>query len=212
MQVSSQRGIAGLSVSGSSLWICHLPLLHGHWLRIQQQQQRPLKRGMASMQNSRAQSKGSPHDALILSTSKYSAQRMRFYEEQGAHREPLRCATSCITALSNNSQSPMDAGAILCQHKVVADKVLALPEKLCCAKDDDAPVILRIVDSQDYTLLLGMPGTGKSSTIVEAVIALLAAGASVVLMSYTNRCAPWIVQNCLLLTRRSLPPSPSPQT
>ena len=37
-------------------------------------------------------------------------------------------------------------------------------------------------------LLLGMPGTGKSSTIVRAVKALAAAGRSVLLMSYTNRC------------------------
>ena len=51
-------------------------------------------------------------------------------------------------------------------------------------------MVLRSVEAQDYTLLLGMPGTGKSSTIVQAVVALLAAGASVVLMSYTNRCAP----------------------
>ena len=45
----------------------------------------------------------------------------------------------------------------------------------------------RILGAQDYTLLLGMPGTGKSSTIVQAVVAVLAAGASVLLMSYTNR-------------------------
>ena len=48
--------------------------------------------------------------------------------------------------------------------------------------------LFRILQARDYTLLLGMPGTGKSSTIVQAVIALLAAGASVLLMSYTNRC------------------------
>ena len=42
--------------------------------------------------------------------------------------------------------------------------------------------------AQDYMLLLGMPGTGKSSTIVQAVKALVAAGRSVLLMSYTNRC------------------------
>lgn len=60
----------------------------------------------------------------------------------------------------------------------------------CSGNYADRSVLLRIVEAQDYTLLLGMPGTGKSSTIVQAVVALLAAGASVVLMSYTNRCAP----------------------
>ena len=48
--------------------------------------------------------------------------------------------------------------------------------------------LARITGAQDYTLLLGMPGTGKSSTIVQAVKALVAAGRSVLLMSYTNRC------------------------
>ena len=48
--------------------------------------------------------------------------------------------------------------------------------------------LARITGVQDYTLLLGMPGTGKSSTIVQAVKALVAAGRSVLLMSYTNRC------------------------
>ena len=52
----------------------------------------------------------------------------------------------------------------------------------------DVRHLYRILQARDYTLLLGMPGTGKSSTIVQAVIALLAAGASVLLMSYTNRC------------------------
>ena len=41
-------------------------------------------------------------------------------------------------------------------------------------------------------LLLGMPGTGKSSTIVQAVKALVAAGRSVLLMSYTNRCTSFL--------------------
>ena len=56
--------------------------------------------------------------------------------------------------------------------------------------NSECGVIARILGAQDYTLLLGMPGTGKSSTIVQAVIALLAAGASVLLMAYTNRCIP----------------------
>ncbi len=54
---------------------------------------------------------------------------------------------------------------------------------------DKLAVCPRFVDARDYALLLGMPGTGKSSTIVQAVIALSAAGRSVVLMSYTNRRA-----------------------
>jgi DNA replication ATP-dependent helicase Dna2 len=47
----------------------------------------------------------------------------------------------------------------------------------------------RVLAAQDYALVMGMPGAGKSSTIVAAVRALLRRGASVLLTSYTNRCA-----------------------
>ena len=44
----------------------------------------------------------------------------------------------------------------------------------------------RILQAKDYALLLGLPGTGKTSTIAVAVMALLAQGKSVLLTSYTN--------------------------
>jgi hypothetical protein len=46
----------------------------------------------------------------------------------------------------------------------------------------------RVLTAQDYTLILGMPGSGKTSTIVQAVKELMARGSSVLIMSYTNRC------------------------
>ncbi|CAB4299717.1 unnamed protein product [Prunus armeniaca] len=42
------------------------------------------------------------------------------------------------------------------------------------------------VAAKDYALILGMPGTGKTSTMVHAVKALLIRGASILLTSYTN--------------------------
>jgi Cdc6-like AAA superfamily ATPase len=53
---------------------------------------------------------------------------------------------------------------------------------------------VQILAARDYALILGMPGTGKTSTIVHAVNALLARGASVLLTSYTNSA----VDNILL--------------
>ena len=47
----------------------------------------------------------------------------------------------------------------------------------------------RVLSGADYNLVLGMPGAGKTSTIVAAVAALAAAGRSVLVTSYTNRCA-----------------------
>lgn len=45
---------------------------------------------------------------------------------------------------------------------------------------------MQILTARDYALILGMPGTGKTSTIVHAVKALLMRGASLLLTSYTN--------------------------
>ena len=50
------------------------------------------------------------------------------------------------------------------------------------------------MSSTDYTLILGMPGTGKTSTIVHAIKGLVAQGKSVLLSSYTNSA----VDNVLL--------------
>ncbi|KAL8500568.1 hypothetical protein ACS0TY_020227 [Phlomoides rotata] len=52
--------------------------------------------------------------------------------------------------------------------------------------DDQRRAILKILTTKDYALILGMPGTGKTSTMVHAVKALLLRGASILLTSYTN--------------------------
>lgn len=46
--------------------------------------------------------------------------------------------------------------------------------------------LMQILTAKDYALILGMPGTGKTSTLVYAIKALLMRGASVLLTSYTN--------------------------
>lgn len=50
------------------------------------------------------------------------------------------------------------------------------------------------MSTSDYALILGMPGTGKTSTIVQAIKGLVAQGKSVLLTSYTNSA----VDNVLL--------------
>ncbi|KAK9793498.1 hypothetical protein WJX73_007951 [Symbiochloris irregularis] len=54
--------------------------------------------------------------------------------------------------------------------------------------------VRRIVDCRDYVLLLGMPGSGKTATIVAAVAAIVQQGGTVLLTSYTNSA----VDNILL--------------
>ncbi|ERN15260.1 hypothetical protein AMTR_s00056p00216230 [Amborella trichopoda] len=51
---------------------------------------------------------------------------------------------------------------------------------------DQRCALYKILAARDYALILGMPGTGKTSTIVHAVKALLMRGSSILLTSYTN--------------------------
>ncbi|CAN1195509.1 DNA replication ATP-dependent helicase/nuclease JHS1 [Linum perenne] len=51
---------------------------------------------------------------------------------------------------------------------------------------DQRRAILKMLAAKDYALVLGMPGTGKTSTVVHAVKAFLLRGSSVLLTSYTN--------------------------
>lgn len=51
---------------------------------------------------------------------------------------------------------------------------------------DQRRAILKTLTAKDYALILGMPGTGKTSTLVHAVKAMLMRGASILLTSYTN--------------------------
>lgn len=51
---------------------------------------------------------------------------------------------------------------------------------------DQQTVVERVLRMQDYCLLLGMPGTGKSSTVAFLVRCLLACGLSVLLSAYTH--------------------------
>jgi DNA replication ATP-dependent helicase Dna2 len=47
-------------------------------------------------------------------------------------------------------------------------------------------IALQVITSKDYSLLLGMPGTGKTSTVSFIVRLLLARGATVLVTSFTH--------------------------
>ncbi|KAL0046566.1 hypothetical protein WJX82_003944 [Trebouxia sp. C0006] len=97
-------------------------------------------------------------------------------------------------------------------RRLIAD--LELPAEPCQADEypnrapesplntDQQAAVNRVLSTPDYTLILGMPGTGKTSTIVQAIKGLLAQGRSVLLTSYTNSA----VDNVLLkLLQEGLP-------
>lgn len=62
---------------------------------------------------------------------------------------------------------------------------------------DQRAAIDKIMSGQDYALVLGMPGTGKTTTIAHIIRALVARGKSVLLTSYTHTA----VDNILLKLR-----------
>lgn len=60
--------------------------------------------------------------------------------------------------------------------------------------EDQISAIQKVLEMQDYVLILGMPGTGKTTTLVHAIKALVACGCRILISSYTNSA----VDNILL--------------
>ena len=82
-------------------------------------------------------------------------------------------------------------------------KPIATPYKLADATSqtnlnvDQHCAIEKVMSAKDYALVLGMPGTGKTTTIAHIIRALTAQGKSVLLTSYTHTA----VDNILLKIR-----------
>ncbi|GJN93127.1 hypothetical protein Rhopal_006172-T1 [Rhodotorula paludigena] len=72
-----------------------------------------------------------------------------------------------------------------------ASKERLVPSTL---NSDQKLALEKVLAAQDYALILGMPGTGKTTTIAEVIRALAKAGKSVLLTSYTHSA----VDNILL--------------
>ena len=62
---------------------------------------------------------------------------------------------------------------------------------------DQRAAVKKVLSAKDYTLVLGMPGTGKTTTIAHLIRALIADGKSILLTSYTHSA----VDNILLKLR-----------
>ncbi|KAK6443340.1 DNA replication endonuclease-helicase Dna2 [Oleoguttula sp. CCFEE 5521] len=67
---------------------------------------------------------------------------------------------------------------------------------------DQTAAIQHVLSAQDYSLILGMPGTGKTTTIAHLIRALLAQKKSILLTSYTHTA----VDNILLKIQDIAPP------
>ncbi|KAJ1272512.1 hypothetical protein BS78_06G207100 [Paspalum vaginatum] len=74
-----------------------------------------------------------------------------------------------------------DSGGLLSQ-----DPALSYIQSLPNLNNDQQRSLHKILGAKDYALILGMPGTGKTYTMVHAVKSLLIRGESILLTSYTN--------------------------
>lgn len=75
--------------------------------------------------------------------------------------------------------------------------VLSHPSSQTKLNTDQMHAIEKVMSAKDYALVLGMPGTGKTTTIAHIIRALTAQGKSVLLTSYTHTA----VDNILLKIR-----------
>ena len=62
---------------------------------------------------------------------------------------------------------------------------------------DQRRAMERVMTARDYALILGMPGTGKTTTIAEIIKALVERGKSVLLTSYTHSAVDTILMKLL---------------
>jgi DNA replication ATP-dependent helicase Dna2 len=62
---------------------------------------------------------------------------------------------------------------------------------------DQTKAMERVMTAKDYSLILGMPGTGKTTTIAEIIKALVARGKTVLLSSYTHSAVDTILMKLL---------------
>lgn len=77
------------------------------------------------------------------------------------------------------------------------------PSQLGTMNEDQLAAVAKVLSAEDYALILGMPGTGKTTTIAHIIRALLAEEKSILLTSFTHTA----VDNILLKIRDIAPPN-----
>jgi DNA replication ATP-dependent helicase Dna2 len=73
-----------------------------------------------------------------------------------------------------------------------------LPEEIPASlNEDQRRAMNKVFTARDYALILGMPGTGKTTTIAEIIKALVERGKTVLLASYTHSAVDTILTKLL---------------
>lgn len=87
--------------------------------------------------------------------------------------------------------SPDDMVALGTQGPLASLPTVTPPESF---NADQRLAMQRVLSAQDYALILGMPGTGKTTTIAEIIKAIVDRGQSVLLASYTHSAVDTILR------------------
>jgi DNA replication ATP-dependent helicase Dna2 len=107
-----------------------------------------------------------------------------------------------IQIMDDNVYKARDLRALIVDGRAPAfnpvPNVIPLPESSQMSMNaDQKAAVSKVMSAKDYALVLGMPGTGKTTTIAQIIRALVATGKSVLLTSYTHTA----VDNILLKIR-----------
>lgn len=107
-----------------------------------------------------------------------------------------------IQIMDNSVYKAHDLRALIVDGRAPAFKpvsdALSLPQSSQMSMNSDQrAAVAKVMSAKDYALVLGMPGTGKTTTIAHIIRTLVAKGKSVLLTSYTHTA----VDNILLKIR-----------
>jgi DNA replication ATP-dependent helicase Dna2 len=101
---------------------------------------------------------------------------------------------------SDVSDSVKRLRQLVVQHQAPEYEIARLPrseEIPDSFNADQTKAMEKIMTAKDYSLILGMPGTGKTTTIAEIIKALVARGKTVLLSSYTHSAVDTILMKLL---------------
>ncbi|KAF4556935.1 DNA replication factor Dna2-like protein [Elsinoe fawcettii] len=153
--------------------------------------------------------------AAIMEVGKSDIRSSASKEEQEGHQVVYRLDkdefSNGMATVRNNLLAIMDEDVfrsyelreLIVENKAPVFKpsptayTLSGPASQMQINSDQRAAIDKIMSAQDYALVLGMPGTGKTTTIAHIIRALVARGKSVLLTSYTHTA----VDNILLKLR-----------
>lgn len=135
---------------------------------------------------------------------------VEYLEEQTVYRLDKDEFSNGMATVRNNLVSLMENSSLSIQlRKLIIENqapVFTTPASTinaqssstqACLNIDQKQAIEKVMSAKDYALILGMPGTGKTTTIAHIIRSLVSSGKSVLLTSYTHTA----VDNILLKIR-----------